>query len=91
VDGIGVALESERFAERELARGDLVEVGPTPYSSAIDREVHFLSLRSSERHVDKIKRFRERLLEQLQSSHAVAVDPPGPVSRKSRAVPHAKQ
>lgn len=61
VDGMGIALETTRFAERELARGDLVEVGRSVFKR-IRREVHFLSVRSNERQVDKISRFRQWLL-----------------------------
>lgn len=64
VDGMGVALETTRFAERELARGDLVEVGRSVFQR-IRREVHFLSVRSNERQRDKIARFRQWLLGQL--------------------------
>lgn len=61
VDGMGVALETTRFAERELARGDLVEVGKTQFRR-IRREVHFLSIRTNERHIEKIGRFSQWLL-----------------------------
>lgn len=64
VDGMGVALETTRFAERELARGDLLEVGRSVFQR-IRREVHFLSVRSNERQRDKIARFRQWLLGQL--------------------------
>ena len=60
-DQLGVALETTRFAERELARGDLVEVGPTVFKS-FHRVVHFLSVRSNEGHVERIRRFRDWLL-----------------------------
>lgn len=63
VDGMGIALETTRFAERELARGDLVEVGRSVFQR-IRREVHFLSVRSNERNVEKISRFRQWLLGQ---------------------------
>jgi len=63
VDGMGIALETTRFAERELARGDLVEVGRTQFRR-IRREVHFLSTRSNERHIEKIGRFNHWLLSQ---------------------------
>ena len=71
VDGMGVALESTRLAERELARGDLVEAGATVFKH-IDHEMHFLSLRTNEMHVDKIRRFREWLLEQVRRPAALA-------------------
>lgn len=63
VDGLGIALETTRFAERELTRGDLVEVGKTQFKR-IRREVHFLSIRTNERHIEKIGRFRQWLLGQ---------------------------
>jgi LysR family glycine cleavage system transcriptional activator len=67
VDGMGVALESTRFAERELARGDLVEVGPTVFKP-LHREMHFFSQRINERHIDKIQQFKKWLLEQVHLS-----------------------
>lgn len=60
---MGVALETTRFAERELTRGDLVEVGSSVFQR-IRREVNFLSVRSNERQLEKIRRFREWLLSQ---------------------------
>lgn len=63
VDGMGIALETTRFAERELARGDLVVVGRTLFRS-IRREVHFLSVRTNEQHIEKIRRFSQWLLGQ---------------------------
>lgn len=63
VDGMGVALETTRFAERELARGDLVEAGRSVFQR-IRREVHFLSVRTNERHIEKIARFQTWLLAQ---------------------------
>lgn len=63
VDGMGIALETTRFAERELARGDLVEVGRSQFQR-IQREVHFLSVRSNERQVDKVACFQRWLLSQ---------------------------
>lgn len=65
VDGMGVALESTRFAEKELARGELVELG-TVGSKPLKFETHFLSHRVNEEHVEKIKFFKKWLLEQLQ-------------------------
>lgn len=63
VDVMGIALETTRFAERELARGDLVEVGRTQFKR-IRKEVHFLSIRSNERRIEKISRFSQWLLSQ---------------------------
>ena len=67
VDGMGVALESTRFAEKELARGDLIEVGPTVFKR-LERETHFFSLRSNEKQIDKIKSFKNWLLNEVQLS-----------------------
>jgi DNA-binding transcriptional LysR family regulator len=60
VDEMGVTLESVRLAERDLARGDLVEFGLGTFKP-IARETHFLSERSNERHVEKVRLFREWL------------------------------
>lgn len=68
VDGMGMVLESARLAERELASGALVPVGG---GKVFEREVHFLVQRSGDHQVDKIRRFREWLLAELQ---AAAVD-----------------
>lgn len=67
VDGMGAALESTRLAERELTRGDLVELGPSVFKS-ITRDVHYFSMRSNEKHIDKIKRFRSWLMQELRLS-----------------------
>ena len=60
VDGIGAVLESERFAERELSRGELVELGKGIFLPAIDR-THFLSFKSNVKNSPKIKLFKEWL------------------------------
>lgn len=64
---MGIALESTRFAEKELAHGDLIEIGP-PVFKHIDRETHFFSQRINERHVEKIKHFQKWLPDQVQLS-----------------------
>lgn len=64
VDGMGIALESTRLAERELARGDLVAVGEDEFTH-IARETHFLSYRQNEAHLAKVKTFIEWLTENL--------------------------
>lgn len=58
VDGIGAVLESVRLAERELARGELVELGQGVFKPTIDR-THFLSYRSNSKNSQKIKLFKE--------------------------------
>jgi LysR family transcriptional regulator, glycine cleavage system transcriptional activator len=63
-DGMGVALESTRLAEKELARGELVELGAGDFQR-IAKETHFLSQRANERNVEKIRLFRQWLLVEL--------------------------
>ncbi|GAB5094934.1 LysR substrate-binding domain-containing protein [Caballeronia sp. LP006] len=60
-DGMGVALETTRLAERELARGDLIELGAGIFAP-LARETHFLSYRVTERNVEKVKCFRDWVL-----------------------------
>lgn len=60
-DGMGVVLESARLAEREIARGDLVEVGSDVFTR-FERETHFLSYRKNEARLEKVTVFREWLL-----------------------------
>ncbi len=61
-DGMGVTLESLRLAERELLRGELVELGPEQFLPLAE-ETHFVSCRASERQSKKVKAFREWLFE----------------------------
>jgi DNA-binding transcriptional LysR family regulator len=58
VDGIGAVLESVRFAEREISRGELVELGKGIFLPTTDR-THFLSYRSNTKNSQKIKLFKE--------------------------------
>jgi len=60
VDGIGAVLESARFAEREISRGELVELGKEIFLPTTDR-THFLSYRSNAKNSQKIKLFKEWL------------------------------
>ena len=60
VDGIGAVLESVRFAERELSRGELVELGQGIFLPTTDR-THFLSFRTNTKNSQKIKFFKEWL------------------------------
>jgi DNA-binding transcriptional LysR family regulator len=57
VDGMGIALETTRLAEREFARGELIEFGEGHFKPFM-RETHFLSYRTNERNLDKVKLFR---------------------------------
>lgn len=65
VDGMGIALESVRFAERELSKGDLIALGEDEFTH-IARETHFLSYRQNEAHLHKIEAFVQWLIEQLE-------------------------
>jgi len=65
-DEMGVTLESARLAEREIARGDLVEFGSGSFVP-VSRETHFLTQRSNERHVEKVRVFREWLFEKVKT------------------------
>ena len=64
VQGIGVALESTRFAHQELARGALVELDARRFK-AVPRPMHFLSYRQAQGDTPKIKAFRLWLTEQI--------------------------
>lgn len=64
-DGLGVALETVRFAEREIARGELIVAGDADFL-AINRATHFLSQRTNERQVEKVKTFRDWLLKEVR-------------------------
>ncbi|MGA2549430.1 MAG: LysR substrate-binding domain-containing protein [Burkholderiaceae bacterium] len=65
VDGMGIVLESVRLAERELARGDLVEVGADRFKR-FERETHFVSCRANEVHRAALAAFRGWLLHRGQ-------------------------
>ncbi|WP_027855169.1 LysR substrate-binding domain-containing protein [Marinobacterium litorale] len=61
VDGMGVALESVRLAEREILRGELIELGRNVFIEK-SVETHFFSCRTNERKVNKIRLFKSWLL-----------------------------
>lgn len=58
VDCMGAVLESTRFAERELARGELVVLGANIFLPTTDK-THFLSFRSNSKNSKKINQFKE--------------------------------
>lgn len=62
VDGMGLVLESVRLAERELARGELVEIGRGGFVR-FERETHFLSCRTTEINQPRLAAFRRWLLD----------------------------
>jgi DNA-binding transcriptional LysR family regulator len=55
---MGAVLESTRFAERELARGELVVLGEDVFLPTMDK-THFLSFRSNTKNSKKIQQFTE--------------------------------
>ena len=61
-DGLGIALESTRLAQRELERGELVELGAHEFE-ARTQQVHFLSVRHSDRHKPAISAFVDWVLQ----------------------------
>ncbi|RZL42263.1 MAG: hypothetical protein EOP72_06330, partial [Variovorax sp.] len=79
VDGLGIALESTRFAERELAQGRLVVIDG-PAFRRIERPTHFLCHRKSDLGSHSLQAFRRWLLEELLAVHEVAA--PGPSARE---------
>ena len=61
VQGLGVALETLRFAQTEVDAGSLVRFGGQRFSS-IQREMHFLCCRTRDQNAPKIRRFCEWVL-----------------------------
>lgn len=59
--GLGIALETLRFAEDEIASGQLVKLGDGRFHS-IRREMHFLSYRQNQKNLFKIRTFRDWLV-----------------------------
>ncbi len=64
VQGLGVVLESTRFAQEEIARGELVLLGGRAVRP-VPRELHFLCFRAAQRDLPKVLAFRGWLLETL--------------------------
>ena len=64
-DGMGAALETTRLAERDLARGDLLELDDGSFTP-IFKETHFLSYRMSERRQSKVELFHRWLWSELR-------------------------
>ena len=57
VDGLGIALESRRFAELELAEGSLVVIDGPAFKS-IKRETHFFCYRQADQDCVRLNAFR---------------------------------
>ena len=64
VQGMGVALESTRFAEAEIALGQLVPLGEGRFVG-IRRVLHHLVTRSGQREPHRIRAFRSWLLKEV--------------------------
>lgn len=64
VDGMGIALESTRFAEEELNQGKLVQLGGDRFMP-IKKELHFISIRVTDQNLPKITAFRNWILSEL--------------------------
>lgn len=63
-DGVGVALESSRLAEREIERGDLVVLGKDEFVP-LEQATHFFTYRANERQLNKVRIFREWLFQNI--------------------------
>lgn len=66
-DGLGIALETSRFAEAELARGELVAIDG-PAFRRIERATHFLCYRKATEDRAPIVVFKRWLAEELGAS-----------------------
>lgn len=69
VDGLGVVLETVRFAEAELARGDLVLLDG-PAFERIERETHFMCWRRADGTHPTLQTFREWMAAQVSAAPA---------------------
>lgn len=65
--GLGLALESTRFAQQELAAGELVILGGGRFRD-LERELHFLCYRQAQRDLPRIAAFRRWLLDVLSTA-----------------------
>ena len=61
VQGLGVALETLRFAEAELAAGSLVRFGGERFHG-IRRDMHFICFRTQDQNAPKVRKFCEWVL-----------------------------
>ena len=63
-DGMGIALETTRFAEQELARGDLVILDGASFCQ-IERMTHFICYRKTALNNERLMAFCSWLKAQL--------------------------
>lgn len=66
-DGMGIALESARLAERELRRGELVVLGDGRFEP-VRLPMHYLSVRSPEIKTERVRVFSDWLQARLAAS-----------------------
>lgn len=66
VDGLGLALESVRFSQQELADGRLVKYGIEGFEPLM-REIHFLCYRHTQRNSPKVVAFHDWLVDQCRT------------------------
>lgn len=71
VDHLGVALESTTLAARELASGELRELR-SPNPVPIERDMHFLCYRESERQSSSLATFRQWMFERFRTPETAA-------------------
>jgi DNA-binding transcriptional LysR family regulator len=64
--GLGVALETLRFAEDEIKNGSLVRLGGDKYAG-IKRDLHYLCFRTRDQNTLKIKSFCDWILAQAET------------------------
>jgi LysR family transcriptional regulator, glycine cleavage system transcriptional activator len=79
VDGLGVALETTRFAQAELAKGDLT-VLDGPSFLRMERETHFLCYRRANRDSPRVIAFRHWLYSEWTADPAKPGLIPSPAS-----------
>ncbi len=72
VDGLGIALESQRFAEIELAKGSLIVIDGPGFQS-LGLETHFLCYRRADRDSQRLTAFRDWLYAESNGPAAGAV------------------
>jgi LysR family glycine cleavage system transcriptional activator len=77
VQGLGVALETLRFAQDELGAGQLVRLGDGRVES-LYRELHFICYRERDGQMQKIQAFRRWLMDVEQESRAQRVEAASP-------------
>ena len=73
-DGLGIALESTRFAESELAKGQLVMLDGAAFRPIV-RETHFLCYRAADRDSIQVGAFRHWLFSQIVANTLCSLPP----------------